>query len=695
MNAVNLNLPEYFINRELSALEFTRRVLALAGDPQVPLLERLKYLCIVSTNLDEFFEIRVSGLQQRREAGAAPSGPEMLSPQQALREIAVKAKDMVAEQYRLLNDNIIPGLDVHGIRFVRRDNWTDAQRDWLQDYFRHQVVPTLSPISLDPARPFPRILNKSLNFIVGLDGIHAFGRPCDRAIVQAPRSLPRLIRLPAGLDGTGESDFVFLSSIIHAFVDELFIGMEITGCYQFRITRNSDLYVDEEEVDNLMRAIEGELASNRYGAAVRMEVAHNCPAELSNYLLNVFELDEQDLYPVDGPVNLNRVLAVYDLIDHAELKFPPYTPGMPRELLEAPDIFRLMDRGDLLLNHPYESFGPVVEMIGRAAQDPDVVSIKMTLYRAGQQSPIVDHLVAAAQAGKEITVVVELRARFDEAANIAFANRLQEVGAHVVYGVVGFKTHCKMALVVRRENDALRRYAHLSTGNYHPGTARVYTDYGLFTTDRDITEDVQNIFLQLTSMTRTPPLKKLVQAPFRLHEHLLTQIEAETACAEAGGTGHIVAKVNALVEPEIISALYRASCAGVIVDLIVRGVCCLRPGIPGVSENIRVRSILGRFLEHSRVYYFHADGAEQVWLSSADWMDRNVFRRVEVCFPVEREDLKKRLLGDLELCLRDNCGAWELQADGEWLKCSPAPGEDTISEQQYLLTRLTETASAG
>ncbi len=693
MDATNLNLPEYFINRELSALEFNRRVLALAEDPQIPLLERLKYLCIVSTNLDEFFEIRVSGLMQRREAGAVPSGPEMLSPQQALRDIAASAKELVTEQYRLLNEDIIPGLDLHGIRFVRRDHWSDMQRDWLQDYFLHHVVPTLSPISLDPARPFPKILNKSLNFIVGLDGIHAFGRPCDRAIVQAPRSLPRLIRLPQELEGSGESDFVFLSSVIHAFVDELFVGMEITGCYQFRITRNSDLYVDEEEVDNLMRAIEGELASNRYGAAVRLEVAHNCPDDLANYLLNVFELDEQELYPVEGPVNLNRVLAVYDLVDHEELKFPPFTPGLPKEIHETADIFRLMDRGDILLSHPYESFGPVVEMIGRAAQDPDVMAIKMTLYRAGQQSPIVDHLVAAAQTGKEVTVVVELRARFDEAANIAFANRLQEVGAHVVYGVVGFKTHCKMALIVRREGDTLRRYAHLSTGNYHPGTARVYTDYGLFTSDEDIAEDVQNIFLQLTSMTRTPPLKKLVQAPFALHQHLLEMIDAETAAVQAGGTGYILVKINSLVEPEIIGALYKASCAGVIVDLIVRGVCCLRPGIPGVSDNIRVRSIIGRFLEHSRVYYFYANGDEQVYLSSADWMDRNVFRRVEVCFPVQREDLKKRLLTDLEYCLQDNTCAWELQADGNWTKCRPAPGEEPLSVQQHFLSTLAEAGS--
>jgi polyphosphate kinase len=690
VDTLNLNLPENFLNRELSVLEFNRRVLAQAADESVPLLERLKFLCIVSTNLDEFFEIRVSGLQQRAEAGAGPAGPEMLAPQQALRDISETAHALVAEQYQLLNQALIPQLQEEGIHFTKRTQWTDKQCAWLQEYFQNEIVPTLSPMSLDPARPLPRILNKSLNFVVGLDGIHAFGRPCDRAIVQAPRSLPRLIQLPPDLADTGPADFVFLSSIIHAFVEELFVGMDVTGCYQFRVTRNSDLYVDEEEVDNIMRAIEGELASNRYGAAVRLEVAHNCPDELTNYLLDVFELGQNDLYQVEGPVNLNRLLAVYDLAEHDALKYPGFTPGLPDVVHETPDMFRLLRRQDLLLNHPYESFRPVIDMVSTAAQDPDVVAIKMTLYRAGHESLIVDHLVAAAQAGKEVTVMVELRARFDEAANIAFANRLQEVGAHVVYGVVGFKTHCKMLLVVRREDDKLKRYAHLGTGNYHPGTARVYTDYGLFTADEDLTEDIHHVFLQLTSMTRTPPLKKLVQAPFGLHEKLLALIDQETLNAGNGGTGHIIAKLNSLVEPEIIQALYRASCAGVIVDLIVRGLCCLRPAIPGISDNIRVRSIIGRFLEHSRVYYFHADGEENVFCSSADWMDRNVFRRVEVCFPILDEGMKKRLISDLDLFLRDNSGAWELQNDGTWERRLPKAGEDIVSVQNTLQQTLSE-----
>ena len=690
LDTANLNLPEYYINRELSVLEFNRRVLALGADQSVPLLERLKFICIVSTNLDEFFEIRASGLKQRLEAGAAPAGPDMLTPAQALRELSAAAHKLVAAQYRLLNEKVIPELSDKGINFIRRDEWNDSQRDWLREYFHREIVPTLSPISLDPARPFPKILNKSLNFVVSLEGIHAFGRPCDRAIVQAPRSLPRLIQMSPELNDSSENDFVFLSSIIHAFVDELFVGMDVRGCYQFRVTRNSDLYVDEEEVDNLMRAIEGELASNRYGAAVRLEVAYDCPDELTHYLLDVFELGDEDLYQVKGPVNLNRLMAVYEMTDREELKYTGFTPGLPQVVHETPDMFRLLSRQNLLLHHPYESFGPVIDMVSAAAQDSNVMAIKMTLYRAGHESPIVDHLVAAAQAGKEVTVVVELRARFDEAANIAFANRLQEVGAHVVYGVVGFKTHSKMLLIVRREGEQLKRYVHLGTGNYHPGTARAYTDYSFFTADPAMAEDVHHIFLQLTSMTQTPPLQKIVRAPFSLHDHLIQKIERETRNALAGGTGHIMAKLNALVEPEIIQALYKASCAGVMVDLIIRGLCCLRPGLAGISDNIRVRSVVGRFLEHSRVYFFYNNGKEDLYCASADWMDRNVFRRVEVCFPIEDQSIKKRIISELELYLQDNVGSWDLEADGSWTRVHCASEDNTSSVQMALLHRLAD-----
>lgn len=690
MDTPNLKLPDYYINRELSALEFNRRVLQQAINPDTPLLERLKFLCIVSTNLDEFFEIRVSGLQQRLELGSAPAGPDMLTPLQVLNSISERAHAIVDQQYCLLNDVLIPELEREGIRFIRRTRWNRAQQKWLRRYFEDEIEPVLSPVTLDPARPFPRILNKSLNFIVGLKGVHAFGRPCSRAIVQAPRSLPRLIRLSPDLKDTGPDDFVFLSSVIHAFVDELFTGMEITGCYQFRVTRNSDLYVDDEEVDDLLRALEGELIASRYGAGVRLEVAHDCPADLTNFLLEMFDLGEDDLYRVDGPVNLNRLMAVYHLCDREDLQDPPFIPNVPRELRDSDNVFAAIAAKDILLHHPFESFGPVLEFIKRAAQDPTVLAIKMTLYRAGPDSPIVNALVAAAQAGKEVTVSVELRARFDEAANIELANRLQTAGAHVVYGVRGFKTHCKMTMVVRREDGKLRRYVHLGTGNYHPGTARMYTDYGLLTADPQIGDDVHQIFLQLTSMMQTPPLKRISQSPFGMHEHIMAQIEHEIRNVAGGGTGHIIAKLNALVEPDVIRALYRASCAGVFVDLIVRGICCLRPGIPGVSENIRVRSIVGRFLEHSRVYYFHANGAEHVFCSSADWMDRNFFRRVETTFPILDEDIKRRLIADLDVYLSDNTHAWELQSDESYRLLQPGADDTVISAQAGLLNQLAE-----
>jgi polyphosphate kinase len=690
LDTPNLKLPEHFINRELSALEFNQRVLHQVKDPSIPLLERLKFLCIVSTNLDEFFEIRVSGLRQRQELGLPPQGPDMLSASQVLDDVSQRAHRLVDEQYRLLNRELIPAMETAGIRFVRRTRWRPEHREWLRNYFHREIEPVLSPTSLDPARPFPRILNKSLNFIVGLKGIHAFGHPCQRAIVQAPRSLPRLIRLDPSLPETGTNDFVFLSSVIHAFVDELFTGMEIQGCYQFRVTRNSDLYVESEEVEDLMQAVEGQLIASRYGQAVRLEVAHNCPKEHVDFLLEMFELDEHDLYRVDGPVNLNRLMAVYAMTGRDDIRNPPFTPGLQKAMLAAGDIFSAISNSDILLHHPYESFSPVIDFFDRAAEDPNVLAIKLTLYRAGAESPIVDALVRAAQANKEVTVSIELRARFDEAANILLANRLQEAGAHVVYGVVGYKTHCKLGLVVRRENGQLKRYVHLGTGNYHTGTARLYTDYSLLSADEALARDVHQVFLQLTSLTRTPPLLRLYQAPFTLHERILQHIDTEIRNVETGGAGHIIAKLNALVEPEVIQALYRASSAGVMVDLIVRGICCLRPGIPGISDNIKVRSIVGRFLEHSRVYYFHANGDENLFCSSADWMDRNFFRRIEVCFPISDTTLKARILADLDANLSDNCQAWELRGDGSYQRARPAPDAAWLSVQSQLLARLAE-----
>ncbi|MEJ2603009.1 MAG: polyphosphate kinase 1 [Gammaproteobacteria bacterium] len=691
MDTENLGLPDYYINRELSLLEFNKRVLAQALDRSTPLLERLRFLCISCTNLDEFFEIRVSGLKQREELGSAAPGPDRMTPRETLTAIRTEAGALVEEQYRLLNDDLIPELADNGVHFVRRDAWSSAQSQWLHSYFREQVLPVLTPLTLDPSRPFPRILNKSLNFIVALKGKDVFGRRRHRGLVQAPRSLPRLIPLPAELGSEGEEHYVFLSSVIHSFVEELFPGMKVDGCFQFRVTRNSDLYVDDEEVDDLVRALEGELAASRYGAAVRLEVASECPDELNTFLLDHFELTEEDLYRVDGPVNLNRLLRVADLSEREDLKFRPFTAGLPVGLVAADTVFDAVDNKDILLHHPFQSFTPVIDFIAQAATDPDVLAIKQTLYRSGPTSPIVDHLVTAAQTGKEVTVVIELMARFDEAANIALANRLQEAGAHVVYGVVGYKTHAKMALVVRRYGEELRRYVHLGTGNYHPQTTRVYTDYGLLSSDQSLGRDVHEVFMQLTSLTEIRKLERITTAPFRLHDRILALIAAETEAAEAGEPARIIVKVNALIEPQVIQALYRASRAGVQIDLIVRGICSLRPGLPGLSDNIRVRSIVGRFLEHSRVYYFHAGGRETIYCASADWMERNFFNRVECCFPLLRKSHRSQVKSDLELYLADNTDAWELAPDGSYRRLRPEPGENATAAQTELLQRLAET----
>ncbi len=686
-DAIDLQRPELYINRELSLLEFNQRVLEQAKDDNVPLLERLRFLCISSTNLDEFFEIRVAGLKQKLELGSTQAGPDGMPPQQTLKAITQRTRRLVEEQYRVLNEILIPALATENIRFIRRTEWTPVQAEWLHHFFRKELLPVISPLGLDPAHPFPRILNKSLNFIVSLKGKDAFGRNTNMAVVQAPRSLPRIIQLPPEMEGNGPYDYVFLSSIIHAWVDELFPGMKVLGSWQFRVTRNSDLFVDEEEIDDLLRAMEGELASRRFGDAVRLEVTHNCPENIVDYLLAQFELGRDDLYQVNGPVNLNRLQAVCDLVDRPDLKFPPFTPGLQRPLAHETDMFQLLRKQDILLHHPYESFAPVVDFLRQAANDPRVLAIRQTLYRTGADSPLVDALVDAARAGKEVTVVIELRARFDEQENINLANRLQKAGAHVVYGVVGYKTHAKMMLVVRREGERLRHYAHLGTGNYHPRTARLYTDYGLFTSDEAIGQDMHNIFLQLTGLGKVSKLNKLLQAPFTLHAALLEKIEREARNAERGKPARIIVKLNALVEPRLIRALYQAAMKGVEIDLIIRGICCLRPGIKGISERIRVRSIIGRFLEHTRVYYFENGGTPELWCASADWMERNMFHRVEVAFPIETKKLRNRLIDELQCYLEDNTQAWILQRDGSYQRLTPE-GKKPCSAQTTLLQRL-------
>jgi polyphosphate kinase len=663
-NIPDLKCAELYVNRELSLLEFNRRVLAQALDEHTPVLERLRFLCICSTNLDEFFEIRVAGIKQRLRYDSAKTCPDNLSAQEVFSRINTIARALVDEQYRTLNDVLIPALEQQGIRILRRTEWSEKQAAWIRRHFSTELLPVLTPMGLDPAHPFPRILNKSLNFIISLDGKDAFGRDSRLAIVQAPRSLPRIIALPKDI-AEGDHNFVLLSSVIHAHVGDLFPGMTATGCYQFRVTRNSDLFVDPEEVDDLLRAVQGELSSRHYGDAVRLEVADNCPAELAQFLLRQFHLGNDDLYQVNGLVNLNRLMTLADVVERPDLKYAPFTPSLPAAFNADRDVFEVIRDADVLMLHPFESFTPVVDFIRAAAQDRNVLAIKQTLYRTGPDSAIVSALMDAARAGKEVTVVVELRARFDEQANIDLANQLQSVGVHVVYGVVGYKTHAKMALVVRREGRRLVRYAHLGTGNYHVRTAKLYTDFGLFTCHDEVTEDVHKVFQQLTGLGRAIKLKKLLQAPFTLHKSMLEFIRRETDAARAGQPGRIIAKMNSLVEPQIVRALYEASIAGVKVDLIVRGMCCLRPGVAGVSDNIQVRSIIGRFLEHTRVFYFFNGGDEQVFLSSADWMDRNFFRRVEICFPVLDPRLKDRVIKQgLNLYLQDNTQAWVLQNDG-------------------------------
>lgn len=668
--SADLSDGAYYINQELSLLEFNRRVLEQAKDERTPLLERLNFLCISCSNLDEFFEVRAAGLIQRAELGAARTEPDNLTPQETLAAICERAHALVAEQYRVLNQVMLPMMEAENIRFLRRSQWSEAQQDWLKAFFAEQLLPILSPIGLDPAHPFPRILNKSLNFIISLSGKDAFGRDIDLAILKAPRSLPRIVRLPVAETGSGPHDFVFLSSIIHAFVGELFHGVKVKDLYQFRVTRNSELYLDEEEIDDLLRALEGELGSRNYGDEVRLEVAENCPEHIVDYLLGQSGLGRDRLYKVEGPVNLSRVREVYDLIDRPDLKYPAFTAGGPVELAGGHDLFEAIRKRDILLHHPFESFSPIIELLRQAGDDPNVVAIKQTLYRTGANSPVVEALLRAAKSGKEVTVVVELRARFDEQANISLATRLQEAGVQVVYGIVGYKTHGKMLLILRRESGYLRYYTHLGTGNYHRSTARLYTDYGLLSADQELGEDVRKVFVQLTSLGKVGKLHKLLQAPFTLHQTLLRKIQRETDHALAGKPARIIVKVNAIAEPLLIQALYRASMAGVKIQLIVRGICCLRPGIPGVSDNIEVRSIIGRFLEHSRVYCFENDGNPEVFAASADFLARNMFRRVEASFPVEQRKLADRIREELELYLRDNAQAWLLQANGAYVRAS-------------------------
>ena len=675
--------PEHYVNRELSLLEFNRRVIQQALVREFPLLERLRFICIASSNLDEFFEIRVAGIKQQIEYGSARTSSDGLSPEEQLQKVSAIVKELVSDQYSILNEVLTPKLREDGVYFLRREEWTTAQREWVQDYFRNELSPILNPIGLDPAHPFPRLLNKSLNFIATLKGEDAFGRQVEMAIVQAPRSLPRVIQFPEEI-AEHENDFVFLSSIIHAHVDELFHGMEVESCYQFRVTRNSDLFVDEEEVTDLMQAIEGELSSRRFGDAVRLEVDNDCPEGVIQFLRRQFDLEQYEVYRCSGPVNLMRLNQIPSLVNRADLKFSSFNPGIPGLIQDSPDIFSAIRRHDLILHHPFQSFIPVLDLLRQAAVDPDVLSIRQTLYRTGEDSAVVKTLIDAASNGKEVLVVIELRARFDEAENIELANELSAAGAQVVFGMVGYKTHAKMILITRREDHSLRRYAHLGTGNYHAGTARQYTDMGLLTCDRHITEDVQLVFRQLTSMGHPGALRKVMQSPFTMFDRFVNLIGKEIEHAKAGKEARIVAKMNSLEEPGMIRKLFQASQAGVKIELIVRGVCCLRPGFPGVSENITVRSIIGRFLEHTRIYYFANDGDPRCFISSADWMGRNLFNRVETCVPIEDKDLANTVYKEgLEMYLSDNSQAWSMEPDGRYQQVQTQG--DRASAQERLM----------
>jgi polyphosphate kinase len=663
-HSAGLRESTFYLNRELSQIAFNRRVLAQAEDSGIPLLERLRYLCIVSSNLDEFFEVRIaSQLVQNRLGGDTTGLPPLLS---ATIELAIaECKQIVEKQYQLLNKEILPALSANGIHLLRHQDRNEEQRAWVKEYFNREVRPLLTPIGLDPAHPFPQVVNKSLNFIVELSGKDAFGRGTGIAILKAPRVLPRVIRLPDELSEKGAS-FCLLSSIIHAHIDDLFTGREVTAYSQFRVTRNSDLWVDEEEVKNLRQALQSELHSRQFGFAVRLEVAHKCPENLYQFLLNQFSIDRTRLFAVDGPVNMVRLLELINTVNTPSLFFPPFTPGVSNKLHNT-DMFARLDKEDVLLHHPFESFEPVVEFIRNAALDPDVVAIKQTIYRTGMNSDLMDSLITAALRGKEVTVIVELMARFDEEANINWAERLERVGAQVVYGVVGLKIHAKLALVLRRSESGLRRYAHLGTGNYHPKTTKLYTDFGLLTAHAGLTAEVNEVFIHLTSLTKPNKLDYLWLAPFTLQKEIIRAIRREGTLAREGKPGRIIAKMNALLDESVIRALYAASADGVKIDLIVRGACALRPGVKGLSENIHVRSIVGRFLEHSRIYYFRNDLKHDVYLASADWMNRNLFRRVEVAFPVLDSALKKRVINEgLEPYLKDTVNAWDLGNDGKY-----------------------------
>ncbi|HAD20938.1 MAG TPA: polyphosphate kinase 1 [Opitutae bacterium] len=682
-NSTNNSIKPRFFNRELSWLAFNERVLDQAFSEKYPLLERTRFLSFVSSNLDQFYEIRVAGLMQKVDAGITRPSLDGSQPKELLEEVRNRAHAMSQREYSCWRDILKPALASEKVLFKEIDELTKAEFTWLRAYFRREVFPVLTPLAVDPTHPFPLILNKSLNLFVSLRNLRKKQAKPLKAVVQVPRILPRLVRIEA--EGSTDT-FVFLSDVVRHFVSDLFPGHEALGAWAFRITRNSHLYVDEEEVENLLLSIEDELHNRRRGAAVRLEIDDSIDKDVLDYLLKSLNLAEKDVLKINGPINLYRLMKLVDVVDRDDLKFSPFEAFVPQQLAIRENLFDQISINDHLLHHPYDSFSPMVEFLRQAAIDPEVFAIKLTIYRTSGDSPIVKALMDAAQNGKQVTAMVELKARFDEEANVQWSRKMEEVGVHVVYGLAGLKTHCKCCLVVRREGKKLKRYAHLGTGNYNPSTAKTYTDYSLFTAKAAFTADMANLFNTLTGYTRKPVFKKLLVAPFNLHESMMRKIQHESKMASSGKEARIIIKVNSLIDPEIIQSLYEASQAGVKVDLIVRGICGLVPGVKGLSENIKVRSLLGRFLEHSRVYYFKNSPVEEsTYLGSPDWMPRNFFRRVEVVFPVEEKNMQEGILETMEDFLSDNSMASELRQNGNYVP-APKRRRKEFSVQDQLIT---------
>ena len=692
-NAVKKYGPSHFINRELAWLEFNQRVLDEALDSRNPLLERVKFFCITSSNLDEFFEVRVAGLKQQIESDVVERSMDGLTASEAFRAVNRRVRRMVEQQYICWNDELRPALDQNGIRFLNFNDLSADDLAWVEDYYRAQVRPVLTPLALDPTHPFPQLLNKSLNLIVRLEMAQGGQMLRHLAVVQVPRVLPRLVKLPRE---NGGQDYVFLGNLVGHYLADLFPGTEILGYWHFRVTRNSELYIDEEETANLLKAVENELHNRRKGDAVRLEVEQDCPLDLRNALLGTLKLAEDDLYVINGPLNPTRLMAVYEGDHSPELRDPPFVAPVAVALEDQSDIFSAVREHDVLLHHPYETFDSVVKFLQQAAVDPRVLAIKQTLYRTGGDPRIIGALMDAVKNGKQVTAVVELRARFDEANNIQWARQLEEAGVHVVYGLVGFKIHAKMSLVVRRDLDGIRRYLHLATGNYNPTTARLYTDVGLLTCRPAFGEDATNLFNLLTGISQFRGMQKLLVAPFELHDKMLALIHREAENARQGLPARIIAKMNALVDLEIIEALYEASSAGVKIDLIVRGICCLRPQVKGLSENITVRSVVDRFLEHSRIFYFENACRQEIFIGSADWMPRNFFRRIEVVFPIEDGNLRERVISEiLALPLQDNVKARLMRADGSYARAPLKRGETPHRSQKEFIERTLQGQAPG